>query len=251
MRDDVMTETAKGARDATRRSRGPRTAADDAPLTAEVIVTAGVQLTATHGLAGWSTRDLAAEVGCWPTAIVHRIGPRQEVERAVVDAVLRQVDLPSPDLAWRPWYAELLTSLHQTLAHYSGVARWLGMAATTVPAAVTIIDVGVGKLDEVGLGDDAPAAHITLLNTAVHLITAADERDTDPQLNESIRASLTNLRDSTTQPGAAAFARALTNGIGADDLYRYAVDRALDGIAARIAALTTNTEGAPQHDDRQ
>ena len=214
-------------------------------------MTAGVQLTAAHGLSGWSTRDLAAEVGCWPTAIVHRIGPRQDVERTVVDAVLRQVNLPPPDLTWRPWYAELLTSLHQTLSHYPGVARWLGMAATTVPGAVAIIDVGVGKLLEAGLDEEASAAHITLLNTAVHLITAVDERDIDPQLNKSIRASLTELRDSTAQLGAATFARALTNGIGPDSLYQYAVERALDGIAARVTALTTSEEGASRHDDHQ
>ena len=87
----------------SKRQRGPRTAADEAPLTTEQIIEAGVRLTAARGLAGWSTRDLAKEVGCWPTAIVHRVGPRHEVDRVIVDAVMRSVDLPSPELSWRPW----------------------------------------------------------------------------------------------------------------------------------------------------
>lgn len=219
-----------------KRQRGPRTAVDEAPLTAEQIVAAGVHLTATRGLAGWSTRDLAKEVGCWPTAIVHRIGPRHEVDRVVVDAILQAVGLPAGELAWRPWYQQLLTSLHDTLTDHPGVARWLGTAATTVPAAVLMIDTGVHKLAEAGLGDEAPAAHIVLLNTAVHLIASEDERDVDPKLQDSILASLDVLSEDSKHPGAAMFADMLSHAFDLDHLYSYAVERALDGISARIAA---------------
>lgn len=219
----------------TKRQRGPRTAADDVPLTAEQIIEAGVRLTAARGLSGWSTRDLAKEVGCWPTAIVHRVGPRHEVDRVIVDAVMHSVDLPSPELSWRPWYQQLLTALRDTLSGYPGVARWLGMAATTVPAAVLMIDTGVGKLTEAGLGDEAPAAHIVLLNTAVNLIASEDERDIDPKLQDSIVASLRVLSEDTQRPGAAAFAHTLAHAFDLDRLYNYAVERALDGVSARIA----------------
>lgn len=224
------------------RPRGPRTATDEAPLTVEEIVAAGVRLTASRGLTGWSTRDLAAEVGCWPTAIAHRVGARHEVELAVVDAILRQARLPSPDLAWRPWFAELLASLRQVLTAHPGVARWLGVATPTVPAAVAMIDTGVRKLAEAGLGDEAPAAHVALLSTAVHLIAAEDDRDADPKMRDSIGVTLTALRDSHDHPGAALMARALTDGFGRDDLYHYAVERALDGVAARIATLESASE---------
>ncbi len=218
-----------------KRQRGPRTAADEVPLTAEQIIEAGVHLTAARGLAGWSTRDLAKEVGCWPTAIVHRIGPRHEVDRVIVDAVMRAVGLPSPELSWRPWYQQLLNSLHDTLIGHPGVARWLGMAATTVPAAVLMIDTGVCKLAAAGLGHEAPAAHIMLLNTAVHLIASEDERDVDPKLQDSILASLGALSEDRQHPGAAMFADMLARASDLDRLYNYAVERALDGVSARIA----------------
>ncbi|MBB1572476.1 MAG: hypothetical protein HG432_013115 [Propionibacterium sp.] len=219
----------------SKRQRGPRTAADEAPLTAEQVIEAGVRLTAARGLAGWSTRDLAKEVGCWPTAIVHRVGPRHDVNRVIVDAVMHSVDLPSPELSWRPWYQQLLTSLHDTLSAHPGVARWLGMAATTVPAAVLMIDTGVSKLAEAGLGDEAPAAHIMLLNTALHLIASEDERDVDPKLQDAIIASLGVLSEDRQHPGAAMFADTLADAFDLDRLYNYAVERALDGVAARIA----------------
>ena len=37
-------------------------------------------------------------------------------------------------------------------------------------------------------------------------------------------------------------ARALSNGFGRDDIYRYAVERALDGVAVRVAALESASE---------
>ncbi|MBF6209651.1 TetR/AcrR family transcriptional regulator [Nocardia puris] len=234
-----MSATASNARrdQAVRRARGPRTGADESPLTAHDIVAAGVRLTAARGLAGWSTRDLAAEVGCWPTAIVHRVGARHDVELAVVDAIVRQISLPAPDLTWRPWFTAVLDALRVTLTAHPGVARWLGIAAPLVPSVITLIDTGVAKLADAGLGDEAPAAHITLLNTAVHLIAAEDERDADPKLLASLGESLVALRDSPDHPGAARMAAALTGGFHRDEIYRYCVDRALDGVATRIAAV--------------
>jgi hypothetical protein len=109
------------------------------------------------------------------------------------------------------------------------------MAATTVPAAVLMIDTGVSKLAEAGLGDEAPAAHIMLLNTALHLIASEDERDVDPKLQDAIIASLGVLSEDRQHPGAAMFADTLADAFDLDRLYNYAVERALDGVAARIA----------------
>ena len=219
-----------------RRSRGPRTGAGEPPLTAEEIVAAGVRLTAARGLTGWTSSELASEVGCWPTAIVHRIGARHDVELAIVDAILRGVPLPSTDLPWRPWFREFLSALRPVLVGHPGVARWLGVAAPAVPVVISMIDTGVRKLVEAGLGNEAPAAHIALLNTAVHLIAAEDERDLDPKIRESVGDGLLRLRDSQEHPDAAFMARTLMGGFGRDEIYAYAVERALDGIEARIAA---------------
>lgn len=219
------------------RSRGPRSGAGEQPLTEQEIVAAGVRLTAARGLTGWTSRELASEVDCWPTAIVHRIGSRHEVELAIVDEILRMVRLPCEELPWRPWFKELLSRLRPVLVAHPGVARWLGVAAPAVPVVVSMIDLGVRKLVEAGLGNEAPAAHISLLNTAVHLIAAEDERDLDPKLRDSIGQGLLRLRDSEEHPSAAFMARTLSEGFGRSEIYDYAVERALDGVAARIDAI--------------
>lgn len=218
-------------------TRGPRSARDQRPLTAAEIVEAGVALTAERGLSGWSLRDLATVLDCWPTAIAHHVGDRGAVEIAVVDAILRRAPLPGPDLAWRPWFRTLLTSLRPVLLAHPGVARWLGVAAPIVPAATAIIEEGVGRLAAAGFGDEAPAAYVTLLNAAVHLIAAEDERDAAPKLRASIARRLAELRDDPSRPGAAALATVLTDGWERDQIFAYMVDRTLDGVEARLTAV--------------
>ncbi|TDC55945.1 TetR family transcriptional regulator [Actinomadura sp. KC345] len=218
-------------------TRGPRSTRDQPPLTATEIIEAGVRLTADRGFPGWSLRDLAAALDCWPTAIAHHVGDRNAVEIAVVDAILRRVPMPDPGLPWRPWFRALLTSLRPVLLAHPGVARWLGIAAPIVPSATAIIEEGVRRLSAAGFGAEAPAAYVTLLNAAVHLIAAEDERDAAPRLRDSIRGRLADLRDDPARPGAAALAATLTGGWERDQIFTYTVDRTLDGVQARLTAL--------------
>jgi AcrR family transcriptional regulator len=218
-------------------SRGPRSARDQDPLTAAEIVEAAVALTAERGLPGWSLRDLAAALDCWPTAITHHLGDRTKVEIAVVDAILRRLPLPDPALAWRPWFHALLTSMRPVLLAYPGVAGWLGVAAPAVPAATDIMDEGLGRLSAAGFGDEAPAAYITLINAAVHPVAAENERDAAPKLRDTIGRRLTELRDDPARPGAGALAAALTSDWKREEIFTYTVERTLDGVEARLAVL--------------
>lgn len=230
-------ESGRGVERRAGGTRGPRSARDQDPLTAGEIIEAGVRLTAERGLPGWSLRDLAAEVDCWPTAITHHLGDRTTVEIAVVDAILRRLPLPDPVLAWRPWFRELLTSMRPVLLAHPGVAGWLGIAAPAVPAATVIMNEGVGRLSAAGLGDEAPAAYITLLNAAVHLVAAENQRDAVPKLRDTISRRLAELRDDPARPGAAMLAAALTGDWNRDRAFAYTVERTLDGIEARLATL--------------
>ncbi|XVQ06312.1 TetR/AcrR family transcriptional regulator [Spirillospora sp. CA-255316] len=240
-------ETGQGAgRRRAGGTRGPRSARDQDPLTAGEIVEAGVALTAERGLSGWSLRDLAAALDCWPTAITHHVGDRTKVEIAVVDAILRRLPLPDSALAWRPWFRALLTSMRPLLLDYPGVAGWLGVAAPAVPAATAIMDEGIGRLSAAGFGTEAPAAYITLLNAAVHLVAAENERDAVPKLRDTISRRLTELRDDPARPGAATLAAALTSDWKREEIFTYTLDRTLDGVETRLATLLGDDSGGAE-----
>ncbi|WP_103534438.1 TetR/AcrR family transcriptional regulator C-terminal domain-containing protein [Streptomyces sp. SM11] len=149
--------------------RGPR-------LTAERVVDGALELTREHGLDGWTIRQLAQELGTWPNTIAYHVGDREAVVDAVVQRVVATMPIPPADRSWQDWFRDLLFPSRALLARYPGVARRLARDGATVPAALPIMDRGIGLLTDAGFGEQAPVAYGVLLNTAVLLVALDDDR---------------------------------------------------------------------------
>lgn len=134
-------------------------------------------LTRERGLDGWTIRDLATELDTWPNNIAHHVGDREAVMHAVVDRVVSLMPNPPADLAWQDWFRTFLYGGAVTLGEYAGVTRRLCRDGPSVPAALPIIDRGVGLLSGAGFGDSAPRAYSVLLNGALLLVALDDDRE--------------------------------------------------------------------------
>jgi len=222
-------------------ARGPRILRDLPPMDAEQIVIAAVRLTRQHGLDYWTFRQLAGELDCWPAVVYHHVGDRDVVIAAVVDRVVGMVPAIDGSLPWREAFRALLWNLRVALRMHPGVARWLALTGPVVPAMLAVIDRGVSILARAGLGAEAPAAYSVLINSAVLLIAIEDDRDTRPFLCEEIAQTLNLYRGSTDRRGLASMATACLDHWGAEDFYRYTVDRSLDGVEARMTVLRRNS----------
>lgn len=146
-------------------------------LTPEQVVDAAVGLTRERGIDGWTIRDLATELDTWPNNIAHHVGDREAVIRAVVGQVVSLMPNPPADLAWQDWFRTFLHGGAAILGEYAGVARRLCRDGPSVPAALPIIDRGVGLLSAAGFGDSAPRAYSVLLNGALLLVALDDDRE--------------------------------------------------------------------------
>lgn len=146
------------------------------PLTPGRVVSVAVDLTRDRGLDGWTIRDLATELDTWPNNIAHHVGDREAVMHAVVGLVVSQMPNPPAELAWQDWFREFLNGGAAVLSEYVGVARRLCRDGPSVPAALPIIDRGVGLLREAGFGVEAPRAYSVLLNGALLLVALDDDR---------------------------------------------------------------------------
>ncbi|MYW02231.1 TetR/AcrR family transcriptional regulator C-terminal domain-containing protein [Streptomyces sp. SID3343] len=213
------------------------------PVTRARIIEAAVLLTAEVGLEGWTIRSLAARLDSWPQVLYHHVGDRDAVAHAVVEEVVARFPLPDPELPWRPWFRELLLGARPVLREYRGVARRLALHGPTVPSALPIIDHGVALLARSGLGDEALAGYTFLLSGALSSIAIDDDRarlgvtpemgDLTPHLHaggEGLRAFGAALVRLEAGPDA--------RETYAGYIHIYTIDRALDGIGARIAELT-------------
>lgn len=64
------------------------------------VVDAAIALLDEHGLAGWSMRRLAGELGVQPSALYHHFGGKEELLAAVADEILRRGRRPAEVVAW-------------------------------------------------------------------------------------------------------------------------------------------------------
>lgn len=218
--------------------RGPRSVRDEAPLEAGDIVVAAARLTAELRLDGWSLRQLAESLGCWPQAVTHHLGDREALELAVVDHVVSMIVAPGGQVSWREWFRALLWEFRSTLERYPGTARWLSLHGPVVPSALPIIDEGVRRLQDAGLAErDAVLCYIVLVSAALLPIAYDGERAHRPRVMDRIHQVFTDHLDDPELPGVAATARVLLAGDCSRELFEHTVERTLDGVARRIAAV--------------
>ncbi|MFT4082719.1 MAG: TetR/AcrR family transcriptional regulator C-terminal domain-containing protein [Nocardioides sp.] len=213
-----------------------------APVTRERVVDAALALTRERGIDGWSLRDLAAELRTWPNGIAHHVGTREQVCQGVVDAVVRQMTNPPAELGWREWFRTFLGQGREVLRRYPGVARRLCRDGPAVPAAMPIMERGVGLLVEAGFGSDALRAYSVLLDSAVLLVALADDRRA---AGGELGAAADRLRDVVPDRAAAPawdavhgyLAEWRADADGAfDALFDYTVDTVLAGLRPPPAA---------------
>lgn len=147
-----------------------------AGLTPDDVVRAAVRLTAHNHLAGWSLRDLAAELGVAASVVYHHVGGKDLLSRRVVEAVLDGFAPPDAGLPWDAWFRALLHALRTPLAAHPGTAHWLVMHGPVLPDLLPVIDTGTRLLADAGAGDRTGHLYSVLLNTAVLTIAMGDER---------------------------------------------------------------------------
>ena len=233
-----------------RRNRRP-----DSPLTPALVVDTALNLTRERGLDAWTLRDLAAALDTWPNTINHHVGDRDAVLDAVVDRVVGMMPNPPAALPWQDWFRALLFDGRDVLARYPGVARRLSRDGASVPAALPVMDRGIGLLAAAGFGPDAPLAYAALLNAAVLLVALDDDRAAAGRGGSRAAATLLDMNPPPDPgPGWAAMQPWL-RAWSADPepnrahLYRYVVQTMIAGLETRLsptAARGTRRPRAPR-----
>lgn len=224
----------------------PRSRAAGLPaLTAGQIVTAATILTGERGLDNWTLRELARMVEAYPAVIYHHVGDRDAVVNAVVDRVVGLLELPDERLPWREWFTELLASLRALLRAYPGCARRLALHGPSVQAATRTIDAGIRVLLRAGFGRESVLAYNLLLMTACQFVAMEDDRDGALARQIDNTEQYASYRERADLPGMAVLGAAMHDLMGDPDLaagyhaqlYGYAVERCLDGLAHRLGDL--------------
>lgn len=107
-----------------RRGRKPGGAAD--ALTKDRIVAAALRLLDERGLASFSVRDLAKELGVYPAAIYWHVTSRNKLLAEMVAHVLRDVAPPGSATPWQHWLRELFRRYRAAVRRHPNIAPLVG-----------------------------------------------------------------------------------------------------------------------------
>lgn len=132
-------------------------AAPRAALSRERIVDAALEEIAEETLAGFSTRKLAARLGCEAMSIYHHFPSKQHLLDALVGHAIATVEVPEPG-------PHLEARLRRCVASYRAMARrfpalfpLVALHRLNMPAGVSFIE-SVLRLVRAAAGDDESAA---------------------------------------------------------------------------------------------
>lgn len=221
-------------------------------MTREAVVDAAEQLTRIHGLEGWTTRQLLAEVSTSFSVVYRLVGDREALSAAVADRVVAAIPIADPALPWKVWVTEELLATRVCLLEYPGVAQWLVTRGGT-PSVVPHVETALAVLTQAGFGDEAVTAWTFVFLSTVMLIVLSDFRKpaTDNQPSPISHAAMLERLDAI--PGfeeRIAAMRALIRDLSGEqhdqtvqEGFEYALARSLAGLDVRLEELTQQNGG--------
>lgn len=135
----------------------------EVPITREVIVETAFRLIEERGIAAFSMRSLAGELGVFPATLYWHAGDRSELLGLVEYEWIRQVPLPDECDDWRDWLLELGRRYRRHAFAFPEVARLATMERARNTESLLLLDAVLGKLSALGLGDDVVHVYNSLV----------------------------------------------------------------------------------------
>lgn len=134
-----------------------------APLTRERILKAAVRLVDEQGLEALSMRRLGAELGVEAMSIYNHVADKDALVDGVLDTVLREVRLPSRNLAWEVQVRRIAHGVRNTARRHPNLAPLYGTRGLTSLEGFRPIERWYQLLREAGLEPQAALGGVLAL----------------------------------------------------------------------------------------
>lgn len=122
------------------------------PLSRERIISAAIALVDEHGLGALSMRKLGAALGVEAMSLYNHVENKEDVLDGMLDAVLREIPLPDPQLPWEERLRALARSFRRAGHDHPGVLPLFGSQAIRSVEGFRPLECAYGILRSAGLG---------------------------------------------------------------------------------------------------
>jgi AcrR family transcriptional regulator len=211
-----------------------------ARLTAEIIVTAAIEVIADGGSEQFSVRRLGEALDADPTAIYRHFRSKDELLRAIGDRGLAGLVDGLPASSWRECIRELCIRIRAANLAQPAIASLVRGAPPRHRNELLITEMILSRLHGAGFGTDAAARayhaviELTIGSAAIDSTLAALPATERDQIYDEWRSDYAAL-DPEAFPRSVASAASLYPQT-ADERFAYALDRLLDGIETTTLA---------------
>ena len=227
----------------TARKRGARAAV---PITADAIVDAAFRKIDERGAESFSMRSVANELGVFPATLYWHVGDRARLLGLVELSWSEGIEVPDAD-DWRDWMIELARRYRAHARRHPNVARLVSVERARNVESLRLPDAVIGKLAELGLGDDIVHAYNALMGAVRGFVVLELSMFTDPPppdeadgVEDEMRGVDPERFPHLTQHFQLFADRALSvrwsesSELSLDDSFEYLLGLLLDGIAAKL-----------------
>lgn len=231
----------------TARKRGARAAV---PITADAIVDAAFRMIDERGAESFSMRSVANELGVFPATLYWHVGDRARLLGLVELRWSEGIEVPDAD-DWRDWMIELARRYRAHARRHPNVARLVSVERARNVESLRLPDAVIGKLAELGLGDDIVHAYNALMGAVRGFVVLELSMAIDPpppddaDVEDDMRGIDPERFPHLTQHFHLFADRALsvrwseTSQYSLDESYEYLLQLLLDGIEGRMKPRRT------------
>ena len=217
----------------------PTRTADDThtPLNARRVLDGAVALADRIGMASFTIRNLADELGVKPMTIYHHVDGKDAILDGMVDTVFDQIDLPPQDLDWKAAIRARCLSARTVLARHPWATPLMESRTSPGPATLHHHDAVLGCLRRGGLSIELTAHAYAILDSyvygfALQEATLLVQNETD--LGDLAATIMAQFEDA--YPNLAELTTEYVTQPGYDfgDSFEIGLDLLLDGIEAAV-----------------
>lgn len=221
-----------------------------APITADRITDAALEIVATNGYDALTMRNVAARLDTGPASLYAHVVNRADLDELLIGRLCSQLDLPQPVSAhWREQITDVCTQLRDQYLKYPGISR----AALAIDVTdLDVLRVNEGMLAILITGGIAPQVAAWTIDAlflyvgayAMDIAVADEEPSTDEhRLGRQHRMDLLARFEALPEnrfPNTRAYATELTSG-SAHERFDFTLDLILTALAGSMTPPSSET----------
>ncbi len=223
-----------------------RKKADGSPLTREKILRAAVRLADKNGIGALSMRELGRLLGVEAMSLYNHVANKDDLLDGIVDLVIGEIELPSPDIDWREAMRGRARSAHAAFSRHPWASALIDSRASGGPGRLRYFEAVLGTLRRAGFTVEDTARAFSLIDSYIYgfgrqsfSLAAADGGD--PRAAEAFLEALPDQGCPHLAEVAAAFAAGRGYDEAAD--FEFGLTLILDGLQG---VLTSRAGAGPR-----